>query len=210
MDQDITRQLFDAMSTNYDNSERVYIANQISYKIKSLLNDTKSKTALEVGSGTGLVGLSLINEFESITLNDISECMLKVIDEKIKNFNIVNVKTNNYNYLNIEKDSQKFDYIFVIQTLLHIKDTKKCLESLSRRLNDDGHLIIIDYVINNKVKNERIHNGFDREQLVKILEENLLEIKTNDMFLKDRVALTGIKASLFVIEATNKKRIIIV
>ena len=64
---------FDSIANSYDNPERTHIAKVASDAIKEYLGDTKSKSAIDFGCGTDLVGMNLLNEFESLLFMDMSE-----------------------------------------------------------------------------------------------------------------------------------------
>ena len=57
------------------------------------LVDAKSKNAIDFGCGTGLVGMNLLNEFNSMLFLDTSQKMINQIEQKITEFNIQNVDT---------------------------------------------------------------------------------------------------------------------
>ena len=64
---------FDSVANSYDNPERHHIAKVASDAIKEYLGDTRSKSAIDFGCGTGLVGMNLVNEFESLLFMDMLE-----------------------------------------------------------------------------------------------------------------------------------------
>ena len=64
---------FDSIANSYDNPERTHIAKVASDAIKVYLGDTKSKSAIDFGCGTDLVGMNLLNEFESLLFMDMLE-----------------------------------------------------------------------------------------------------------------------------------------
>ena len=64
---------FDSIANSYDNPERTRIAMVASDAIKEYLGDTRSKSAIDFGCGTGLVGMNLVNEFESLLFMDMLE-----------------------------------------------------------------------------------------------------------------------------------------
>ena len=84
---------FDSIANSYDNPERTRIAMVASDAIKEYLGDTRSKSAIDFGCGTGLVGMNLVNEFESLLFMDTSENMLDIVKKKITDVGALNART---------------------------------------------------------------------------------------------------------------------
>lgn len=113
--------IFEKMASRYDTEERINIARKSADAIRSYLENSKDKQAMDFGCGTGLVGINLLEEFESILFVDSSQNMIHQMDRKIKDFEIKNASTL---YFDFEKEISidvRADYIFMSQVLLHIK-----------------------------------------------------------------------------------------
>ena len=192
---------FDSIASNYDNPERHHIAKVASDAIKEHLGDTRSKSAIDFGCGTGLVGMNLVSEFESLLLMDTSENMLDIVKRKITDADALNARTLCFDFETSSQPDFRADYIFMVQVLLHIQDYEALLAKLHAVLNDEGHLLIVDFNKNDKVVSELVHNGFDQEQL----KESLLKIGYKD--IRSKTIYSGTKlfmnqdASLFVMDA---------
>ena len=156
---------FDSIANSYDNPERTRIAMVASDAIKEYLGDTRSKSAIDFGCGTGLVGMNLVNEFESLLFMDTSENMLDIVKKKITDVGALNARTLCFDFESSSQPDLRADYIFMAQVLLHIQDYEAVLAKLHAVLNDEGHLLIVDFNKNDKVVSEQVHNGFDQEQL---------------------------------------------
>ena len=156
---------FDSIANSYDNPERTRIAMVASDAIKEYLGDTRSKSAIDFGCGTGLVGMNLVNEFESLLFMDTSENMLDIVKKKITDVGALNARTLCFDFESSSQPDLRADYIFMAQVLLHIQDYEAVLAKLHAVLNDEGHLLIVDFNKNDKVVSELVHNGFDQEQL---------------------------------------------
>ena len=160
---------FEMIANKYDTPERVQIAKVSSDAIRNYLVDATNKNAIDFGCGTGLVGMNLLNEFNSILFVDTSQKMINQIDQKITEFNIQNVDTLCFD---IEKESPvdlHVDDIFMAQVLLHIHDVELVLSRLFDVLNVGGHLLIVDFNKNEKVVSDIVHNGFNPEELTDIM-----------------------------------------
>lgn len=191
---------FNSIANSYDNPERTRIAMVASDAIKEYLGDTRSKSAIDFGCGTGLVGMNLVNEFESLLFMDTSENMLDIVKKKITDVGALNARTLCFDFESSSQPDLRADYIFMAQVLLHIQDYEAVLAKLHAVLNDEGHLLIVDFNKNDKVVSELVHNGFDQEQLKALM----LKIGFKD--IRSKTIYSGTKlfmnqdASLFIMD----------
>jgi ubiquinone/menaquinone biosynthesis C-methylase UbiE len=191
---------FDSIANSYDNPERTHIAKVASDAIKEYLGDTRSKSAIDFGCGTGLVGMNLLNEFESLLFVDTSENMLDIVKKKITDVGALNARTLCFDFESSSQLDLRADYIFMAQVLLHIQDYEALLAKLHAVLNDEGHLLIVDFNKNDKVVSELVHNGFDQEQLKALM----LKIGFKD--IRSKTIYSGTKlfmnqdASIFIMD----------
>ncbi|MEG6521554.1 class I SAM-dependent methyltransferase [Desulfotomaculum sp. 1211_IL3151] len=192
---------FERIANTYDTPERVQIARISSDAIRAYLVDAKNKNAVDFGCGTGLIGMNLLNDFQSILFLDTSQNMLHQIKQKISNSNIQNAATLCFDFEQDCLSNLQADYIFMAQVLLHIKDFKAVLLKLYDVLNPGGHLIIIDFNKNDEIVSDMVHNGFDQE----ILTDMMLNIGYKGIqsktFYNGRNIFMGHDASLFILDA---------
>ena len=192
---------FDSIASNYDNPERHHIAKVASDAIKEYLGDAKSKSAIDFGCGTGLVGMNLLSEFESMIFLDASENMLHIVETKISEVDSGNASTLCFDFESSSQSDLRADYIFMAQVLLHIQDYEALLAKLHAVLNDGVHLLIVDFNKTDKVVSDLVHNGFDQEQL----KESMLKIGYKD--IRSKTIYSGTKlfmnqdASIFIMDA---------
>ncbi|GAB3063158.1 methyltransferase domain-containing protein [Virgibacillus ainsalahensis] len=172
--------VFEQMAKKYDTEERIQLAKVIVKEVRPELRNSKSKSLMDYGSGTGLIGLELSDLVDSVLLVDSSKQMLDVAKEKISRNGMANSKVT-YADFTEETPKLKADIVLMSLVLLHIPDTKKILQELFNVLNNGGKLIIIDFDKNDKVNHPKVHNGFSHESLKKILSEvgfKSIKIKT--------------------------------
>ena len=121
---------FDEIAEGYDTDRRIKrskaIADEIRLHAGSCLNGHK-KIALEYGCGTGLVGLNLINDFDSIIFVDSSVKMIEQVKQKLLNLGITSSYAICCDFLTDMPKDFKVDYIFTSLVLHHIKDVKLIL-----------------------------------------------------------------------------------
>lgn len=156
--------VFEQMANRYDSEERIELAKIVSEEVKTELRDSKLKSLIDYGSGTGLVSLALADLVDSVLLVDSSQQMLDVAKEKITHKGITNAKVL-YSDFTEETSELKADIVLMSLVLLHIPDTKAILKELFNVLNDGGKLIIIDFDKNEKINHPKVHNGFLHEEL---------------------------------------------
>ena len=162
--------VFEQMAKRYDTEERIELAKVIVKEVRPELQNSKSKSLIDYGSGTGLVSLELSDLVDSILLVDSSKQMLEVAKAKITHRGITNAKVL-YSDFTQETPELKADIVLMSLVLLHIPDTKKILQELFNILNNGGKLIIIDFDKNDKINHPKVHNGFSHEELKKRLSE---------------------------------------
>jgi len=192
------------MATNYDTPERIRIAKIISDAVRDSLKDADNKKAIDFGCGTGLVGLNLLKDFKSVLFLDSSPNMIKQINKKIKEYNITNADTLCFDLEKESINNIRADYIILAQVLLHIMDIEPVLAGLYDMLNDEGHIIIVDFVKNDAVVSDIVHNGFVQEELIEFMTR--IGFKDN----KFKPFYTGSKifmnqdATLFILDSLKK------
>lgn len=172
--------VFEQMAKRYDTEERMELAKVIVKEVRPELQNSKTKSLIDYGSGTGLVSLEFSDLVDSILLVDSSEQMLEVAKAKIFHRGITNSKVL-YSDFTQETPELKADIVLLSLVLLHIPDTNKILQELFNILNDDGKLIIIDFDKNDQIYHPKVHNGFSHEELKNRLSDvgfNSIEMKT--------------------------------
>ena len=192
---------FEMMAHSYDNSERIQLAKVSSDAIREYLVDTKSKNAIDFGCGTGLVGLSLLNEFNSMLFLDASQNMVHQIKEKISDFNIQNADALCFDFEKEDESDLHADYIFMAQVLLHINDIELILSRLYDVLNVGGHLLIVDFNKNEEIVTDLVHNGFDQVRLTDIMTKiGFKDIQSKTFYTGSKIFMNH-DASLFVLDS---------
>lgn len=161
---------FEMMAKQYDNEERVMIAKISSSAMKEYTKEWKDKDAIDFGCGTGLIGLDLIQDFKSVLFIDSSQGMIDVTKAKIETLKHRNASTMCFDLEEgLPKDLHS-DVLVMAQVLLHIPNTKEILERFYEILNEEGTLLLVDFVKNEDISSDMVHNGFDLEELRSVLE----------------------------------------
>lgn len=192
---------FEMIANIYDTSERVQIAKVSSDAIREYLVDTKSKNAIDFGCGTGLVGMNLLNSFNSILFLDTSQNMINQIKQKIADSSIRNVDTLCFDFEKEGRSNLQADYIFMAQVLLHIIDVELVLSKLYDVLNVGGHLLIVDFDKNENIVSDMVHNGFDQVKLTEIMSKiGYRDIQSKTFYTGSKIFM-GHDASMFILDS---------
>jgi len=193
--------IFEAMANKYDIPERIKIARISADAIREYIVNGKDKSAIDFGCGTGLVGMELLNDFNSVIFLDTSQNMLEQINKKIADSNIQNASTICFDFETEAGTHIHADYIFMVQVLLHINDIEPILSRLYEVLNPKGHLLIVDFNKNEKVISDKVHNGFVQEELVQLMTKiGFKDIKSETFYTGNKIFMNQ-DASLFILDS---------
>jgi ubiquinone/menaquinone biosynthesis C-methylase UbiE len=136
---------FDEKAATWDDDpERVKRAEVIADHLASAVDLTGINSALEYGSGTGLLSFCLKDKIVAITLMDDSEEMTKMAIKKCNEQGVDNLFPVKGDLITGPLPETKFDLIFILLTLHHIDDVKMLLGKFNASLSPSGKLAIID------------------------------------------------------------------
>lgn len=192
---------FEMIADIYDTSERIQIAKLSSDAIREYLADAKDKSSIDFGCGTGLVGMNLLKDFKSMLFLDTSQNMVNQIKQKISLSDIQNASTLCFD---LEKESLSelhADYIFMVQVLLHISEVDMILSRLYEVLNENGHLLIVDFDKNEKIVSDIVHNGFDQTELADTMSKiGYRNIQSKTFYTGSKIFM-GQDAAMFILDS---------
>ena len=193
--------IFEMMANTYDTNERIHIAKVAAAAIRECLVDTENKHAIDFGCGTGLVGMQLLKEFKSVLFLDSSQNMINQMKQKITDLNFQNADTMCFDIETEENLDLHMDYIFMAQVLLHIKEVDLILSRLYNVLNENGHLIIVDFDKNEAISNDMVHNGFEQNNLADLMKKiGYRDIQSKTFYSGSKIFMNQ-DASMFVLDA---------
>ncbi|MBI5680482.1 MAG: methyltransferase domain-containing protein [Methanobacterium sp.] len=131
------------MSSRYDSVIDDIFGGNIRPKILEKLNEEEDMGKLiELGCGTGYFTKTLANKSESITSTDISEEMLEIAKERLKECN--EIKFHVMDFQDCKFDDGTFDTVFMGLVLLFADDPLEALKESRRILKSEGAIIIAD------------------------------------------------------------------
>lgn len=195
---------FNELAASYDKPETIRLSNLASKAIAEVLNDKKNMRGIDFGCGTGLVGLQLIDRFESIVFIDASEKMIEQVDQKLKDKKITHAETL---CLNIEEDQQlsiHADTVFLSLVLHHIENVENVLSKLYKMLDKSGQLIIVDFENPTQLlPGDSHHHGVEIDELTAILRKIGFKLNHIEKNLSKSEPINTKEASLFILEAVK-------
>jgi len=175
---------FKNKASDWDSPMKVEMSGRFVEEMVRNVKYDKSVNAMDLGCGTGLVGLSILNEIKSLIMVDNSKAMIDKLKEKIEV-----IEQNNETSLkekvkiingSIEKyTARDLDIIFSLMAMHHIENIEALFEQISKILKPGGILVIGDLCEEDgSFHGEEIvpNNGFNIESLSKQIEACDIEI----------------------------------
>lgn len=147
--------MFDKISGGYDHLNRVIslgMDRSWRKKVIKIIVAHQPEYVLDIATGTGDLAISLAEkDLKNITGLDISEGMLKVAEEKIKNKNLqdkINLKVGDSEDLPFEEDH--FDVICVAFGVRNFEHLEKGLSEIYRVLKPNGLFVVLETAVPRK------------------------------------------------------------
>ena len=191
--------------------KRVAMARAVAQEIMKQVDLSDSMTAMEFGCGTGMISMALAPMMKSVLAVDMSEKMLTVLDEKIKQSNIKNISTRLVDLSKDKLPDDRFDLIYSGMALHHVKDVDSLLGMFFQLLNPGGMVALADLDAEDGGFHGDIpdvfHLGFDRGALAeKFKQKGFTAIKTTTAHvMKKENVVTGQEAEFPVFLITAQK-----
>jgi ubiquinone/menaquinone biosynthesis C-methylase UbiE len=168
---------FAAKAVNWDNPDKVKMTKKFVSELLLHINLLPTWKALELGTGTGLVGLQIESFVNKLVLEDTSESMLDILKQKLN-------KNSNAEILHgeiFEYKQQDIDFIFSAMAFHHLPDIEKTLEHLATITKPGAWIVVGDLV----TEDGSFHNyepipyrGFDTTVLSKQFVQAGFDVKS--------------------------------
>lgn len=161
---------FDERAATWDTPERQERAEAVADAIRSAVPLASDMRTIEIGAGTGLLGLALVGDVGELVLSDPSTGMLDVARAKLDALGRPGVSTMRLDLLADEPPAEPFDLAVSLLVLHHLEDTRAALGAIRRLLRPGGRIAIADLATEDGSFHtedaEGIHHhGFDPEAL---------------------------------------------
>jgi 2-polyprenyl-3-methyl-5-hydroxy-6-metoxy-1,4-benzoquinol methylase len=135
---------FDERARDWDTEEHVARALAVAEVIRSTLTLGPDMSALEIGAGTGLLGIALAGEIGELVLTDPSAGMREVAAEKVRRQGLRNVRVATFDLTADTAPPGTFDLVLALLMLHHVDDTTAVLRGARDVLAPGGHIAFAD------------------------------------------------------------------
>jgi SAM-dependent methyltransferase len=161
---------FDERARTWDTPERRARAEAVADAIRAAVPLTRDMRAIEVGAGTGLLGLALAGDVGELVLADPSAGMLEVAREKLAVRGDAQVSAVHLDLLADPPPQPPFDLAVSLLVLHHLPDPVAALRAFGALLRPGGWLALADLETEDgsfhSADAEGIHHrGFDPDRL---------------------------------------------
>jgi ubiquinone/menaquinone biosynthesis C-methylase UbiE len=165
---------FDERAVYWNTPERVARARVAAETIRSAVELPPGARAIDVGAGTGLLGLALLDRLRELVLADTSDGMLEQARRKIAAGGLDNVRAVHFDLVtDPPPPGAPFDVVLSQLVLHHVEDTHAALSAMHRLLVPGGQVVALDLdsedgSFHGSMGTSVHHLGFDRDGLAAI------------------------------------------
>lgn len=163
---------FDERAKDWDSPERIARAAEAADAIRANVDLARTDRVVDIGAGTGLLGLAFLDDIGELVLAEPSDGMLAVIAKKLAAADLPHVTAIKLDLVADPPPGDPFDLAVSFLVLHHIEDTAAALAAVRRLLRPGGRIALSDLDTEDgtfhSAEAEGIHHrGFDRDALAK-------------------------------------------
>ena len=164
---------FDERAREWDTPERISRAARVAAAIEDTVPLELTDRLVDVGAGTGLLGLALVDDVREVVLLDPSAGMIEVATEKLTTSGLRSVSALRHDLLVDPPPADPFDVAVSLLVLHHLEDTAAALAAIRQLLVPGGRIALADLDTEDgsfhSADAEGIHHrGFDRAAVAKL------------------------------------------
>ena len=164
---------FDERAKDWDTPERIARAADAAGVIRANVDLAPTDRVVDIGAGTGLLGLGLLDDIGELVLAEPSDGMLAVIGQKLAAADLPHVTAVKLDLVADPPPDDPFDLAVSFLVLHHIEDTAAALAAIRRLLRPGARMALSDLDTEDgtfhSAEAEGIHHlGFDRRDLAEL------------------------------------------
>lgn len=188
---------FDERAREWDTPERISRAARVAAAIEEAVSLGPTDRLVDVGAGTGLLGLALVDDVGEVVLLDPSAGMIEVATEKLAASDLRSVSAVRHDLLADPPPVDPFDVAVSLLVLHHLEDTAGALAAIRELLVPGGRIALADLDTEDgsfhSADAEGIHHrGFDRAEVAKLAESvGFVDVATRTATVIDEGAEGG-------------------
>ena len=133
---------FKAKAAQWDSPDKIAMTKKFLSEMLFNVNPMSSWKALELGAGTGLVGLNVEPLIARVVMVDTSESMLEVLKQKLHHENKVDILHGEV----FDYKKQDIDFVFSAMAFHHLTDVEKTLQHLATITKPGAWVVVGDLV----------------------------------------------------------------
>ena len=164
---------FDERARDWDTPDRIARATEVAEVVRTAMALAPTDRLVDVGAGTGLLGLALVDDVGEVVLLDPSAGMIEVATDKLAGGSLPTVSASRHDLLVDPPPAERFDVAVSLLVLHHLADTRAALRGIRALLVPGGRIALADLDTEDgtfhSAEAEGIHHlGFDRDGLVEL------------------------------------------
>jgi len=164
---------FDERARDWDTPERRERAEALAQVIRRNVPLTSSMRVIDIGAGTGLLGLELARDVGTVVLAEPSSGMLEVAREKLATGAWPNATALAFDLVADRPLEPTFDLAVSLLVLHHVADTTAALAAIHGMLAPEGRIALMDLDAEDGSFHDEDapgihHHGFERAEIVSL------------------------------------------
>lgn len=164
---------FDARAQEWDTPERQDLAQGLAAVIRATVPLDASMRVVDIGAGTGLLGLALADSVAEMVLAEPSGGMLEVTQAKLASGAWPNATARSFDLTADPPLTPPFDLAVSLLVLHHVADTHAALAAVHALLAPGGRIALLDLDAEDGTFHDPDapgihHQGFERERIVQV------------------------------------------
>jgi len=133
---------FISKAAQWDSPDKIDMTTKFLSEMLFNVNPLSSWKALEIGAGTGLVGLNVEPLVGKVVMVDTSESMLEVLKQKVYNHSKVEILHGEV----FDYKQQDIDFVFSAMAFHHLSDVEKTLQHLASITKQGSWVVVGDLI----------------------------------------------------------------